>query len=265
MRGADVIVIGAGAAGVAAAEAVQRAGARALVLDKAPMAPQGAAGLRVLSHAMVVDLILTADGVVSGVLFADGERRITEAARAKAVILATGGIDALFPSPPSEWLTGDGLVLATRAGATLDAPRAVASSSRITLEGGVACDAAGTTSVPGLFVTGSVAATVADATRAGTEAAAWRGPESVGAHELRSTVDTPLPPGFVDVKFARLREVLATHLIPDPRDIATAMPELRRLKGEANEYARARMDVDLLSFEMACEAAVILASAAKPA
>ncbi len=264
MREEELIIVGASATGIACALAAQRAGARPLILDKGAVPVDVPPGLRVLSGAMVLDIIPGARGDVTGVLFADADARETRVARTGAIIVATGGASGLLSDAAEPEAVGDGLVLATRAGAAVEGPRLEEDEHGIHLAGGVVCDRDGRTSVEGLFVAGDLAARHVDADAVGAAAAgAAAGPlPDLGAFAHRSTIDTPLPKGFLDVKFQRLRDVMDAHYHPRRVDMPRANLLIRQLKGEGNEYARARVDIDVLSFEMACEAAAILLAAA---
>jgi L-aspartate oxidase len=78
-------------------------------------------GIEVIEHAMVVDLLQTADRRVCGVtlhVLGEGQRDGVGAALARAVVLATGGLGQVYSSttnPPVA--TGDGVAAALRAGA----------------------------------------------------------------------------------------------------------------------------------------------------
>jgi hypothetical protein len=87
------------------------------------------------------------------------------------------------------------------------------------------------------------------------------GASPLGPYRMHPDVDSPLPQGFADVKFQRLRDVTGKAISGDlPRERALA--ELHRLKGEADEYARARADLELFSLQNACEVAILLFKAA---
>ncbi|MDQ1485496.1 MAG: L-aspartate oxidase [Actinomycetota bacterium] len=78
-------------------------------------------GIEIIEHALVLDLLKTADGRACGVtlhVIGEGRRDGVGAALGRAVVLATGGLGQIFASttnPPVA--TGDGVALALRAGA----------------------------------------------------------------------------------------------------------------------------------------------------
>lgn len=78
-----------------------------------------------------------------------------------------------------------------------------------------------------------------------------------------STVDSPMPTGFAAVKLERLRETMRAFA-----DKRATLDQTRilvdRLKGEADDYARARLDPDLKAFQNACHAARALLGPAGP-
>lgn len=80
-------------------------------------------GVRVLEFSPVVELLLDSGGRCAGVVLINLETREYISVRAKAVILATGGIGRLhpnkFPTTNHYGATADGLVVAYRAGARL--------------------------------------------------------------------------------------------------------------------------------------------------
>ncbi|MGH9343651.1 MAG: L-aspartate oxidase [Terriglobia bacterium] len=87
---------------------------RALV-EKAKTLPT----LRIRTHAMMVELLLE-EGAVTGATYLDGESRSLRIVRAKATLLATGGLGQVYSettNPPG--VCGDGVALAFRAGALL--------------------------------------------------------------------------------------------------------------------------------------------------
>ena len=78
-------------------------------------------GIEVLEHALVVDLLQTADGRVCGVtlhVLGEGRRDGVGAALGRAVVLATGGLGQVYSSTTNPSVaTGDGVAAALRAGA----------------------------------------------------------------------------------------------------------------------------------------------------
>lgn len=264
----DVLIVGGGNEGIAAAEAAVEAGARALVLEKLATADDSSRAVRAVAGTMVLDIILSDDGEVAGALVVDEAANEVRPVRAKSVVIATGGIAALYPG--GELLpaaTGDGFAMAHRAGADL-ADFRVAFGELPELPhvaGGVVADPDGATRVPGLFVAGAVAVSRAVGSAAGLRAAheAPREFRAFGDYAVMPNIDSPLPRGFAQVKMERLRALMMRHLGPDgPKDLERGRIELHKLKGEADDFARARVDAELLSFKNACEVAVLLANAA---
>ena len=83
------------------------------------------------------------------------------------------------------------------------------------------------------------------------------GCEPLGPYRVQPAIDSPLPPGFAHDKFERLRAIVDRAVKGSlPRE--KALIELHRLKGEADEYARARVDLEMFSFQNACEVAILL-------
>ena len=79
-----------------------------------------AAGVQVHAPAMLLDLLRDADGRVCGALAWDLAQRCVVVHRARAVVLATGGIHGAFSSQVSTAeMTGDGQAIAFRHGAEL--------------------------------------------------------------------------------------------------------------------------------------------------
>ncbi len=82
-----------------------------------------ATGVDVIEHALVLDLLTTADGAVAGLtlhVMGEGERDGVGAVRARAVVLATGGIGQVYASTTNPSVsTGDGVAAALRAGAVV--------------------------------------------------------------------------------------------------------------------------------------------------
>lgn len=217
---------------------------------------------------MVVDVILGETGAVAGALVARNGR--VEPIRAPAVILATGGSAGLFPG--GDWLhSGDGLAIAHRAGVALSKPHVVAAphaddagassgaSGSTEVRAGVPCKPDGATILPGLFVSGSLGADKPDPARVARAAItrSREGAEPFGPYAIQEPIDAPLPDGFADVKFDRLHAITGRALAGNsPREETLA--QLHRLKGEADEFARARVDLKLYSLRNACEVAVLL-------
>lgn len=237
-----VIVAGTGYAGSAVV--------RALSSDASSNAPYILLDKR--HDEMILDIILSETGGVAGALIARGGK--VEALKAPAVVLATGSVAGLFPK--GEWaLSGDGLAIAHRAGLTLAKPHLQGDELRT----GVPCKADGSTSLLGLFVAGSLGADRPDPLRVARAAAARarEGADPFGPYRMHPDIDSALPAGFADVKFDRLHALTGKALSGElPRERALA--ELHRLKGEADEFARARCDARLFSLQNACEVAILL-------
>lgn len=201
---------------------------------------------------MIVDVILSDHGEVAGALVARDGR--VQPVKAPAVVLATGSAAGLFPG--GDWLhSGDGHAVAHRAGVSLTKPHLLETDVRF----GVPCRNDGATSLRGLFVAGHLGADKPDPQRVARAAIARSrdGADPFGPYAVRPTIDSPLPEGFADVKFDRLRAVTGRALAGKaPRD--ETLGALHRLKGEADEYARARVDATLFSLQNACEVAVLL-------
>ncbi len=248
-----IIVAGTGYAGGAIARELADSNAPYILLDK--------------QHGeMIYDVILSDKGEVAGALVVRDGR--VEAIHAPAVVLATGGIAGLFPG--QDWRhSGDGLAVAHRAGLALSKPFLhTPDEGKPWLYAGIPCKNNGTTAVKGLFVAGSLGSDRPDPKKV-ARAAILRSREGVdpfGPHHEHPTIDDPLPKGFATVKFDRLRQI-ADHALRTPRDAAghpqgadldRVLVELHRLKGEADEYARARTDLELFSLQNACEVALLL-------
>ena len=205
---------------------------------------------------MVVDLILGETGEVAGALVARGGA--VEPVKAPAVVLATGGPAGLFPG--GDWLrSGDGLAIAHRAGVAFSKPHLMESEVRV----GVPCRPDGATTLKGLYVAGHLGADKPDPRRVARAAIlrSREGAEPFGPYAIHPTIDSPLPEGFADVKFDRLRQVTGRALSGKaPRE--ETLQHLHRLKGEADEFARARVDPQLFSLQNACEVALLLFKAA---
>lgn len=237
-----VIVAGAGYAGSAVLRELAKGNAPYILLDKA-------------HGEMLYDIVLSPDGdeVAGALVVRDGR---LEPMRAPAVVLATGGLQGLFPG--GDWrASGDGLAIAHRAGLQLSQP--VLDPER-GLHAGIPCKADGSTALPGLFVAGSLGADRPDPAKVARAAVlrSRQGAEPLGPHHEHPTIDDPLPAGFSAVKFDRLR-ALCERVLRAERADARALSELHRLKGEADEFARARTDLELFSLQNACEVALLLA------
>lgn len=205
---------------------------------------------------MLVDIILSERGAVAGALVARGGR--VEAIRAPVVVLATGNVGGLFPG--GDWrASGDGLAIAHRAGLPLTKPHMVGGE----LRAAIPCKPDGSTDIEGLFVAGSLGSDRPDPARLARAAIllSREGAEPFGPYRVQAPIDEPLPEGFADVKFERLRAIVSKATSGElPRE--RAMVELHRLKGEADEFARARVDLPLFSLQNACEVALLLWRAA---
>ncbi|HEX5495946.1 MAG TPA: L-aspartate oxidase [Mycobacteriales bacterium] len=87
------------------------------------VAVRAAGGIRVVEHALVLDLLTAADGRAAGVtlhVMGEGSPDGVGAVLARAVVLATGGMGRMYSSTTNPAVsTGDGVALALRAGATV--------------------------------------------------------------------------------------------------------------------------------------------------
>jgi hypothetical protein len=237
-----IVVAGTGYAGAAVAHALAsnpRSNAPFILVDKT-------------AAEMVVDIILSESGVVAGVLIVREGR--VEPIRAPVVVLATGNVGGLFPG--GDWrASGDGLAIAHRAGLALAKPHVQGTE----LRSSVPCKPDGSTQLPGLFVAGSLGSD-RPAPEKLAKAAIHRSREGVepwGPYRVQPAIDSPLPAGFAQVKFDRLRAIVDRAVRGElPRE--KALVELHRLKGEADEFARARVDLELFSLQNACEVAILL-------
>lgn len=201
---------------------------------------------------MLVDVILSEHAVVAGgLVLRDGR---VEPVRAPVVVLATGNVGGLFPG--GDWRSsGDGLAIAHRAGLALTKPHLVGTE----LRAAIPCKPDGGTDLKGLFVAGSLGSDRPDPERVARAAIvrSREGAEPFGPYKVQPTIDSPLPAGFAAVKFDRLRAVVekaVTGAAPRER----TLQELHKLKGEADEFARARVDLELFSLQNACEVALLL-------
>lgn len=241
-----ILVAGTGYAGSAIARHLTdpRNNAPYVLLDKA-------------HDEMLVDVILSETGVVAGALVAREGR--VEAIRAPVVVLATGNVSGLFPG--GDWkASGDGLAIAHRAGLPLAKPHLVqVEGGKAELRSSVPCKPDGSTALSGLFVAGSLGSDRPDAAKLARAAIlrSREGAEPFGPYAVQPAIDAPLPAGFADVKFDRLRALVDKAVRGElPRE--RALGELHRLKGEADEFSRARVDLQLFSLRNACEAALLL-------
>jgi L-aspartate oxidase len=86
-------------------------------------AVRGAPEIRIIEHALVLDLLTSAEGAVAGVtlhVMGEGQLDGVGAIRCRAVVLATGGMGQLYAATTNPSVsTGDGVALALRAGATI--------------------------------------------------------------------------------------------------------------------------------------------------
>lgn len=177
-----------------------------------------------------------------------------EPIRAPVVVLATGNVGGLFPG--GDWrASGDGLAIAHRAGLPLAKPHFVGGELRASIP----CKPDGSTDVGGLFVAGSLGSDRPDPERLARAAIqrSREGAEPFGPYRAQPPIDAPLPAGFADVKFDRLRALVQGAVsggLPKER----ALAELHRLKGEADDFSRARADLQLFSLQNACEVALLL-------
>ncbi len=236
-----IIVAGTGYAGSAILRELADSHAPFIFLDKA-------------HGEMLLDVILSEDGkeVAGARILRDGA---VEVLRAPCIVLATGSLAGLLPN--GDWkLSGDGQAIAHRAGLTLSTPTVDPERG---LHAGVLCSRDGRTALEGLLIAGSLGADRPDPAKVAHTAVlrARQGCEPLGPYPIHPTVDDPLPRGFADVKFDRLRTLCEKAFLGE-FDRERALIELHRLKGEADEYARARSDATLFSLQNACEVAVLL-------
>lgn len=238
-----IVVAGTGYAGSALARELAQQHAPYILLDKA-------------HGEMLVDVILSEAGEVAGALIVrDGQ---VVPLRAPAVVLATGGTQGLFAG--GDWTrSADGLAIAHRAGLPLSQPVLVENGAARELRAGVPCKADGSTAVAGLFVAGSVGSDRPDPAKLARAAVlrSRQGADAFGPYRQQPTIDSPLPEGFAQVKFDRLHAILGKALTGEvPRE--RVLVELHKLKGEADEFSRARVDPQLFSLQNACEVAILL-------
>lgn len=252
-----VVVIGAGKSGLAAARAAAKAGARVLVLEKGPDLPGGVEGV---PGCLVTDVLRGDDGHVAGVRAIRGRQEVV--VDAGAVVLAAGGVAGLWQAD-APLATGDAFALAHRAGAALgDLTDIRVEEGRVWIAGGVQADRHGRTTVPGLLACGAATGGGVGGLAAGEWAASHLAlPVRGVVSPPLLDIDDPLPDTFADVKMDRLRRIMGTRLPPDgPKDAETGFRELHALKGEADDFARCRVDAKLHAWKIACEAALLVAS-----
>src|SRR6266508_1899275 len=86
-------------------------------------AVRNAPDIRIIEHALVLDLLLAADGGVAGVtlhVMGEGQLDGVGAIRCRAVVLATGGMGQIYAATTNPSVsTGDGVALGLRAGAKI--------------------------------------------------------------------------------------------------------------------------------------------------
>lgn len=254
----DVVVVGAGKSGAAAARAAAKVGASVLVVDKRAGIPSDLPGDG-LPGATAFDLLRAEEGAVAGVHVVRG--RAAVAIEARAVVLACGGVAGLWQADAAE-ATGDAIALAHRAGASLTPLTDLRiEEGRVWIRGGVAADRHGRTSVPGLFATGAATGGEVGGLAAGEWAANHLGPARSVFAPSPSDIDAPLPEAFADDKMERLRRVMRTYLpVEGVRRPDEAFRALHALKGEADDFARCRVDDALYRWRLACEAALLVAT-----
>lgn len=97
--------------------------ATGLEVERALIAAVGSAGIEVIEHALVLDLLTDAAGSACGVtlhVLGEGSRDGVGAVHARAVVLATGGMGQVYAATTNpDVSTGDGVALALRAGAAV--------------------------------------------------------------------------------------------------------------------------------------------------
>lgn len=150
--------------------------------------------------------------------------------------------------------------------------------------GGVAVDLNGRTRVPNLYAIGEVSCTgihgadrlastsllegLVWGTRAGQDAAGAPGGPLPDPQDICEVcvecLDQPLPRGFAEQKFLRLKTLMWNFvgLKRTRAGLERAFIEILKLKGEADDFARFRLDPDLLSLRNACLVASIICKAA---
>lgn len=259
-----MVVVGAGKSGLAAARAAAKAGVRVLVLEKGDALPADVAG-EAVSRAVVTEVLRASDGQVVGVRALRG--RASFVVEARAVVLAAGGVAGLWQHE-APLATGDAFALAHRAGASLgDLTDLRLEEGRVWIAGGVKTDRHGRTTVGGLSACGAATGGEVGGIAAGEWAAAHLlAPGRRAEAPPLSDIDEPLPETFADVKMERLRRIMQTRLpVEGPRDAATAFRELHALKGEADDFARCRVDAPLHAWKIACEAALLVATSFRDA
>ncbi|HLE96051.1 MAG TPA: FAD-binding protein, partial [Candidatus Thermoplasmatota archaeon] len=131
----DLLVLGAGKSGVAAARAARKAGADVLLVEKGPDAPSDAP-CDVLGSAFAWAPLRSAGGHVCGARVVRGREEILLDAR--VVVLACGGVAGLWQAE-APLATGDALAIAHRAGAALHRLTELRrTDGRVWIHGGVA-------------------------------------------------------------------------------------------------------------------------------
>lgn len=263
MRETDVLVVGAGRSGLAAAKAAATRGVRVLLLEKRPDFEGEHAPVPTLTGHMALDLILDADHErVAGVLCVT-EDGAAVPVKAGAVILAAGAPDGLFPGAAKPRNTGDALAMALRIPLELPAQQVLAKGARFEVQGGVPTDGAGRTPMRGLYAVGGCASQREEGAPTGVLAATDLPKEAprLGDYRVLPDIDSPIPPAFSEHKLQRVRELMARAFGEPPMPAVDALVLMHRLKGEADDFARARLDLHLKSFQNATEVGVLLLKA----
>lgn len=74
--------------------------------------------VEIREHIFVIDLLITGEGICKGALLWDKDRGRLVSVRAKATVIASGGVGQLYKNTTNPWTTtGDGLAFSYRAGA----------------------------------------------------------------------------------------------------------------------------------------------------
>ncbi|MHA2610678.1 MAG: L-aspartate oxidase [bacterium JZ-2024 1] len=81
--------------------------------------------------------------------------------------------------------------------------------------------------------------------------------------ECLCSLDRPLPPGFTREKMMRLKKMMWEYagIDPVPDFLPAVHTEILRLRGEAEDYCRFRLDQELFEFRSSCWVASAIASA----